>query len=284
MKNEVTNRDLELLSAYLDKELNPKERAYLEERLQSNPNLRSILGELHQNRAALRSLPRLRAPRNFTLSPELVGIKPKKRPYPTFGLVSAFSSLVLILVLVGDFLMNPAMTAQPADEQQALLAATAEIAQDMEPFTEKALEGTPTILTTEQPVVAAQAEPITETDAMALRGAAGTGEPTAETSLGVESLSSLNPLETVTPSPDGYISTPTTSAIPPTDTPTIMPPIAATEITIEERIESVVPSTPTPIETQPSPSGIPFIRILEISLGVITIITGMAALYLRLAR
>lgn len=284
MKNEVSNRDLELLSAYLDKELNPKERAYVEERLQSNPVLRSILGELHQNRAALRSLPRLRAPRNFTLSPELAGIKPKKRTYPAFALVSALSSLVLIFVLVGDFLINPAMTPSPAAEQAVLNEATSESAQDMELFMEKAIEATPTNLSVEEPAMAAQAMPVTETEVVGLGGAAGTETPAEEAPPEIESLSSLSPPGTATPTPEGYTTTPTSITITPSATPSFTPPLPSTEITIEERIESVVPSTPTPIETQPSPPGTPFIRILEISLAVITILSGLLALYLRITR
>jgi hypothetical protein len=284
MKNDISNRDIELLSAYLDHELSPKEQARVEERLQTNPHFRSILGELHQNRAALRSLPRLRAPRNFTLSPEIAGIKPKKHVYPVFGLVSALSSLLLILVLAGDFLVNPALiTSRPPAEQPDMLAATAEIAEAMDTYMEKELEDIPSSLAAEEPVGAAEAEPAAETDIMQLRVEGATGEPVEETPIGIEIFSSKIPQGTPTPSPEGFPSivtaTPTTGQ--PTATLTTASPTATVESRIEELIESVVLSTPTTTVSQPSAPDIPFVRILEISLAAITLISGLVALYLR---
>ncbi len=105
--NGIPTRDLELLSAYLDQQLSPRERAHLQTRLKDSPELRDRLEELRQTRAALRSLPHLRAPRNFILKAELAGARPVRRVYPAFGLVYALSSILLVLVLIGDFLWTP---------------------------------------------------------------------------------------------------------------------------------------------------------------------------------
>jgi hypothetical protein len=284
MKNEFSNRDLELLSAYLDQELNPKEKARVEAHLQTSPQLRRILGELHQNRAALRSLPRLRAPRNFTLTPEIAGIKPKKRTYPVFGLVSALSSLVLILVLAGDFLINPAMTTlQPPAEQPASLATTGESAEALDTMMEKALEDIPSTQIVEEVLPMTEAESATDTDIMQLRVEGATEEPTEETPLGIEMYSSNLPEATLTTSPEvlSSITTPTPSIVHPTETPTIALPSATIESEMEERIESIVHPTPTTIEPQSLTPGMPFIRILELSLAAITLITGLIAIILR---
>ena len=68
MKNQITSRDIERLSAYLDNQLDGKERARLEERLIADRELRRELQELEKTRLLLRELPRLRAPRNFVNS------------------------------------------------------------------------------------------------------------------------------------------------------------------------------------------------------------------------
>jgi hypothetical protein len=284
MKNEISIRDFELLSAYLDQELNPKEQAHVEARLHSDPQLRTILGELHQNRAALRSLPRLRAPRNFTLTPEIAGIKPNKRTYPVFGLVSAISSLVLILVLVGDFLINPAMTTvQPPAEMPLNVAASSESAEVMDTLVEKAIEDIPSTQLVEEPMLEALEESATDAEVAELRVEGAAEEPTEETPLGIDIFSSKLPQDTLTPSPEGLSSTvtPTPTIIHPIDTPTLALPSATMEGDIEERIESIVIPTPTTIQTQPQTQGRPFVRILEYLLAAITLITGLVAIILR---
>lgn len=284
MKNEISNRDLELLSAYLDQELSPKDQARIEARLQSSPELRSILGELHQNRAALRSLPRLRAPRNFTLSPEFFGIKTKKHTYPIFGFASAISSLVLILVLVGDFLINPAITPkQTLVEQPASLTQAGESVEAMDKLVEKAVEEIPPTQVVEAPMLEAQEMPAISTDEMEVLVEGAPEEPSEEgTPLGIEIFSSKLPEGTLTPSPEGLSSTttPTSTIVYLTDTPSLISPSATAESEMEERIESITLPTPTSIEPKPQTTEIPLIRILEFSLAAITLITGLIAIIL----
>ena len=108
MTTPISDRDWEAISAYLDGELNPKERARLDARLQTNADLRAALEDLRRTRAVLRSQPQLRAPRNFTLSPQTVGQVRQRRPAlrlsPVFGMVSAFASFLLVVVIAGEFL------------------------------------------------------------------------------------------------------------------------------------------------------------------------------------
>lgn len=105
MKIEISPRDLELLSAYLDGELDQKETVRIEARLKVENDLNSTLQSLALSRDMVRSLPRLKAPRNFTLTAEMAGVQRKKTwLFSTLRLSSAFASLLLILVLMGDFL------------------------------------------------------------------------------------------------------------------------------------------------------------------------------------
>ncbi len=100
----LSPHDWETLSAYLDGELSSQEKARLEARLWKDASLRNALDELGRTRLALRNLPRLRAPRNFTLSRKMVAVKPAPRLYPFFGFASALATVFLLVVLLMDFL------------------------------------------------------------------------------------------------------------------------------------------------------------------------------------
>lgn len=109
MNNNLSSQDLELLSAYLDQELETVEVERLEARLTSDVNLSAALNEMQKTRQVLRSLPLIRAPHNFTLTPEMVGLKPRKenrtlRWFSGLRLSSALAAILLVLVLAGDFL------------------------------------------------------------------------------------------------------------------------------------------------------------------------------------
>src|SRR3990170_5186550 len=99
----ISERDLEVLSNYLDGQLTAGERARLEARLQTELELRAVLEQIRQTRAAVRNLPFLRAPRNYTLTPKMVGErKQSPRIYPVLRLASALASFLFILALIGD--------------------------------------------------------------------------------------------------------------------------------------------------------------------------------------
>lgn len=124
MKKQLRQRDWQDLSAYLDGQLSSRERARLEEKLRSREDLQNALEELRRVRIMLRSQPRLRAPRNFTLGPEFasqgVGRQPFRRLSPALGLVSALASVLFILVVIGENLFGaaqPAMAPAPAEFQ-----------------------------------------------------------------------------------------------------------------------------------------------------------------------
>ena len=98
-------RDVEKLSAYLDGELKPSEVARLESRLLTEPELASILSELRQARGLLRRLPQRRAPRNFTLTPKMVGQKPPlPRTYPVFRFATVLATLLFFFTFATNFM------------------------------------------------------------------------------------------------------------------------------------------------------------------------------------
>jgi hypothetical protein len=114
MKNQITSRDYELISAYLDNQLGSKDRIKLEERLKLEPELRKEMHEISKTRVLIRSLPRLRAPRNFYITEKdnlnvrakPVGLLPNRRLSPALGIVSAIATILLALVIFGDTLLT----------------------------------------------------------------------------------------------------------------------------------------------------------------------------------
>jgi anti-sigma factor RsiW len=111
-------RDIELLSAYLDGQLDSKESARLESRLKSDESLRAVLDDLRAARGILRQLPQRRAPRSFTLTPQMAGIKPPTpRAYPVFRLAAALATLLFLITFVINGLSPiaaPRLAAAPA--------------------------------------------------------------------------------------------------------------------------------------------------------------------------
>jgi hypothetical protein len=107
-------RDVELLSAYLDGQLNPSDSARLESRLKTDLELVAVMDDLRAARSTLRHLPSRRAPRNFTLTPKMVGIKPPlPRAYPILRFASVFAALLFFLSYATN-LVAPRLSATSA--------------------------------------------------------------------------------------------------------------------------------------------------------------------------
>lgn len=111
-----TPADLELLSAYLDGELTPDERAALERRLAQDAALRAELDELRRVVGLVRAhWTPVHAPRDFRLDPAVYGrpaarpVRQLERPQRTFRwawAVSAAAALLLVVCLA-SLLLRP---------------------------------------------------------------------------------------------------------------------------------------------------------------------------------
>jgi hypothetical protein len=93
--------DTELLSAYMDGQLTIEERSALESRLQTDAELRYQLALLRATVDLIRDLPQLKAPRDFTLTRQMVGTRGNIRRLYTFSLLSAAAAVVLLFVGFG---------------------------------------------------------------------------------------------------------------------------------------------------------------------------------------
>ncbi|MFN2221658.1 MAG: anti-sigma factor family protein [Candidatus Promineifilaceae bacterium] len=118
----------EALTAYLDGALTPAERKRFERLLASDKALRASLEEQRLIKASLRRLPRMRAPRNFTLDPARYGRPAPSTPdrlYPIMRVATVVVAILFVLVLVIDLApfaggreasQSMADSAQPAAE------------------------------------------------------------------------------------------------------------------------------------------------------------------------
>jgi hypothetical protein len=149
----ISARDLELLSAALDGALNSKEQAALDARLLADPALRGELEQLRGTRALLRHAPRPRAPRNFTLTREMLPERGGLNAlFPWLRTASVVAMILFVAVTSSDVLFSTVLSrtlgaAEPAaqslmmaDDADMTLGANAEMEMAMQPtgeFTEK---------------------------------------------------------------------------------------------------------------------------------------------------
>jgi hypothetical protein len=287
-KNPISPHDIELLSAYLDGQLDQHQKAALEARLRTQPVLRTHLDELQKTRLMLRSLPQLRAPHNFTISPHKVGDRYMLRLPALFGAVSALSSAILILLVIGSLLLGNA--------SQRLSGPA--MVEDVQLMSVESDSGTPTQLAA--PIAMQQVEVATEPmlgggfspSADSSRSAESTPDvvfipeilsPTATPEVGlmieIEGIATTTPTPTITPTPT-VSSTPVTPSPTPTNYEVALPEIqvnrpGAQPLPEETAAKVIEPPASTPV--YPLSIGL---LVVEIVLAGIAGLSGFAALIL----
>jgi hypothetical protein len=231
----------------------------------------------------LRSLPRLRAPRNFTLTPEVAGIRQRRRRLrliPTFQFASALASLLLLLVLVGDFIGLGNLA--PGSQRFATPPGEVVMLQEAPAAEEEIAE----VQVTQEVEIAVEAEQQPLADSAQEQPVEAMEEPQEELAAPMIEVS-----REVT-------STVTEEELVVKAVPEPAEAITRTEPT-EEEAEMVLGSeeapSPVPEESSyPPPSAtprtglppepttyLPYIRIAEISLALIAVFTGFIACFLR---
>ncbi|UCE00305.1 MAG: zf-HC2 domain-containing protein [Chloroflexota bacterium] len=249
----ISDRELEALSAYLDGELSRKERNRLEANLESNEQLRSVLNQLQQTRGVIRSLPRLRAPRNYILTPEMVGEKEKQVGFfPVLRFASVMATLLLVILFLGDYIMLPSLVESPMRALESQEIAVEESAQ-LE--SEAVVEGEPPEMPLEQPMESSEIEPAAESslgEEMA--------SPSVEETQVVEKLLGTAELPPAEDQQDQIIED---------SAPTVGPDLRIQSRETDTQVQSVV---------QPWMVLRSAVRITEIILVLIAVTTGIAAL------
>jgi hypothetical protein len=123
------DRDLELLSAYIDGELSAREQAQLESRLAGDASLRRTLASLKRVQTTLHALPSVKPPRSFVLKPEMVG-QPARQPglsrlVPALNWATTLAAIVFAVVVGSQLATTSQPLAAPVANQAQSLQAPA---------------------------------------------------------------------------------------------------------------------------------------------------------------
>lgn len=115
MTRPLATKDYMLLSAYLDGELSTDRQADVQARLQADQAFKRAFEEFSYTKRLLAAMPRVRAPRNFSLTPARVKKAVKKQVLqPVWGSVSALATLVLLVVFASTHLVQYSVVAPAA--------------------------------------------------------------------------------------------------------------------------------------------------------------------------
>lgn len=95
---QLSPKEWQLLSAYLDDQVSPRERIQIEKKLARDDAFNQALISLRQTRAVIRCMPQRRVPRNFTLTPEMVPARHAPRLIPVLRFASAFSAVAAVIL------------------------------------------------------------------------------------------------------------------------------------------------------------------------------------------
>ena len=104
--------DLELLSAYLDNQLSPKDRAQIESRLKTDSKFQRTLAELRAIKTQLRALPMVKPPRSFTLKPENIRSRSAFNWIPILNWSTAVAAILFAAVISVDLFRAPLIARQ----------------------------------------------------------------------------------------------------------------------------------------------------------------------------
>lgn len=212
------------LASYAAGELSPARAARVEAHLESCPACRSEVEDLRVLRAALRSLPDVRAPRSFALTPQMAaepGSQTSTRPAPqlTFALRLATAGLAtaLAVVLVIDIRTTGDGGGGGSDESAALRAAASGDAEFAVQGTDDAAVASPEAVddrsaqaddgaATGTPLVLSTPQPEPAEGGLGGAGSGGTTSGGVGSGAGAEPLGSASPgeapAETAVPAPD----------------------------------------------------------------------------------
>ncbi len=279
----ISGKDLVQLSAFLDGELNQREINKVKERIQVDPDFQAALEELKIAKAVLKITPKLRVPRNFSLTQAQLGIRTNRPVYKNYRLAAAVMSFVFLGILILDFgsmslgaafipalapksqeiiFESAADSAVEEEEQPALMLAEAEVDQ---------ASGEPEMV--QEEVLAEAVEGMTEDEMSSAADARAEGE--SAPAVGAENPAETN-LTSDSTAEDGEA--PAEKADDLTETN-----LAAPSPTVEE-LQQAAPDltfadeSASPENQQPLISSL---RVLEIIIGLAIVVLSIAAWILK---
>ncbi|MGB3715659.1 MAG: hypothetical protein WA996_14605 [Candidatus Promineifilaceae bacterium] len=123
----------DFLTAYLDDSLSPKDRRRFEQWLDGDDALRADLEQQRTIKEAISQLPRVRAPRSFTLDPSLYG-RPSAQPglqlYPAMRFATVLALFVFITLLSIDVFVSESGLSTSSISTDELAQLTEKVAEE----------------------------------------------------------------------------------------------------------------------------------------------------------
>lgn len=150
MNAQISPKDWQLLSEYLDGQLSPRDQTKLEQRMKTQSELQHGLVELRKLRAVLRTVPRRKPPHNFTLTRAMVE-KPVRSGWtgwvPALSFSSALATILLVISLVFQWPIGaPAAMVYQEEGAARMMAAQSEAAVETTQEVEQEVEMAPPII------------------------------------------------------------------------------------------------------------------------------------------
>ena len=108
-KTTLSRREFEKLSAYLDGQLSAREKAQIEKKLQTDTVYKDVLNDLKITRSMLRSVPLKPVRRNYTLTPQMVGVHSPEQPrlVPVLRYSSMLAGFLVVASLILEVFALP---------------------------------------------------------------------------------------------------------------------------------------------------------------------------------
>ncbi len=115
MKERIRSRDLRLLSEYLDSRLNETQKRKFEARLAEDSALRERLENLRKTKLMLSRLSRVKSPRHFTLTPEMVKVRRQKKQPMVLAMrwATTVAAILLVVMFGADLIFRSPIIGQP---------------------------------------------------------------------------------------------------------------------------------------------------------------------------
>ena len=108
MKEQLTQKDYELINSYLDQELDRKDVVKFAARMAEDPAIAAEVEDLMKVKAMIKELPTVTPPRNYILTRAMAEeARPKpfwERLFPVFRTAAAFCALALVFTFVFPYL------------------------------------------------------------------------------------------------------------------------------------------------------------------------------------
>ena len=104
MSRQLSIRDWELLSAFLDGQLDAKSTQQVEQAISARPEMKQALQELRHNKSLFKQIPLQRVRRNFTLKPGMLPARSIPRFVPLFRTLSAVVAAIAVVLFAIDLL------------------------------------------------------------------------------------------------------------------------------------------------------------------------------------